>query len=210
MRVGELWRYPVKSMKGERLEVAEVSRDGIVGDRIAMVVRGDRIMTSRSHPRLLLHRAVIGPDGAPLVDEQPWTSPQVAQAVREAAGDGAMLVESPLEVRFDVLPLLVATDGAIEALGVDRRRLRPNILIAGVEGLAERTWEGRSIRLGEVVIFAQDLRQRCVMTTYDPDTSVQDLSVLRKIVREFDGTMALNCSVVNPGKLRVGDPVELL
>ena len=32
MRVLELWRYPIKSIGGERLDVAEVAEFGIVGD----------------------------------------------------------------------------------------------------------------------------------------------------------------------------------
>ncbi len=112
--------------------------------------------------------------------------------------------------RFDVLPLLVATDGAISALGVDRRRLRPNILIGGVEGLSERHWEAKQIRIGEVTIYAAQLRARCVMTTYDPDTLVQDRNVLFRIVKEFDGTMALDCSVVTPGTIRLGDEVTVV
>ena len=59
-----------------------------------------------------------------------------------AVGSGAHLVRSDGADRFDVLPLLVATDGAIAALGRDRRRLRPNILLGGVVGLAEREWPG--------------------------------------------------------------------
>ena len=47
------------------------------------------------------------------------------------------------------------------------------------------------------------------MTTYDPDTQAQDLSVLRRIVDEFGGRMALDCAVVRGGLIRVGDPVEL-
>jgi uncharacterized protein YcbX len=46
----------------------------------------------------------------------------------------------------------VATDGAIQALGVDGWRLRPNIVVGGVDGLAEREWPGRRLRIGEVVI----------------------------------------------------------
>ena len=79
-----------------------------------------------------------------------------------------------------------------------------------MEGLAERTWPGRRLRLGEVVIQVAKLRDRCVMTTYDPDTQVQDPGVLRRIVQEFDGKMALDCAVLRPGTLRIGDPVELL
>ena len=47
--------------------------------------------------------------------------------------------------RFDVLPLAIATDGAIAALGIDGRRLRPNIVVADVEGLAEREWPGQRL-----------------------------------------------------------------
>jgi uncharacterized protein YcbX len=114
------------------------------------------------------------------------------------------------EERFDVLPLLVATDGAIAALGVDGRRLRPNIVVGGVEGLAERGWPGRRLRIGEVIVAVAQLRARCVMTTYDPDTQAQDPGVLRRIVREFGGSMALDCAVLSGGPVRVGDPVELL
>ncbi len=210
MHVAELWRYPVKSMAGERLALAELSEAGIRGDRVVHVRSGKgRIVTSRTRPRLLGHRAVLGPDGEPLVDGRPWASPEVALDVEAAAGPGAHLVRYEGPERFDILPLLVATDGAIAAFGYDGRRLRPNIVISGVEGLAERTWEGKFLRAGEGVIGVQDLRGRCVMTTFDPDTLAQDVGVLRRIQQEFDGTMALNCYVVRGGTLRVGDPVEL-
>jgi len=48
------------------------------------------------------------------------------------------------------------------------------------------------------------------MTTFDPDTLEQNVEVLRKIRREFAGTMALNCYVIETGKIAVGDEVELL
>ena len=121
-----------------------------------------------------------------------------------------MLVRYEGRERFDVLPLLVATDGAIAALGVEGRRLRPNIVIAGVDGLAERGWPGRAIRIGEVVIALEKLRGRCVMTTYDPDTQVQDLRVLQRIVDDFGGRMALDSAVISGGTITIGDPVELL
>jgi len=109
-----------------------------------------------------------------------------------------------------VLPLLVATDGAIAALGVDGRRLRPNIVIAGVEGLAERDWPGRRLRIRDVVVELVKLRGRCVMTTYDPDTQVQDVAVLRRIARDFGGRMALDSSVIQGGIVAVGDTVTLV
>ena len=73
--------------------------------------------------------------------------------------------------------------------------------------LDERLWEGKTLRAGEVIIGIQDLRERCIMTTFDPDTLAQDVDVLRKIRREFGGLMALNCSVVKPGRAAVGDAV---
>src|SRR5688572_30588682 len=176
MRLLELWRYPVKSMGGERLEEAELRLDGVVGDR-AVQVRDvhDRIVTARSRPALLARRATLGPDGEPLVDGRPWREVDVGPDLRLVrSGD-----------RFDVLPLLVATDGAIAAFGHDRRRLRPNLIVGGVDGLAERGWEGRTLRIGDAVIALDDLRERCVMTTFDPDTQVQDVGVLLGIRRDF-------------------------
>jgi uncharacterized protein YcbX len=108
------------------------------------------------------------------------------------------------------MPLLVTTDGAIQALRVDPRRLRPNLVLSGVSGLAERTWEGRFLAVGDAVIGLADLRGRCIMTTYDPETGEQDEGVLRRIRDEFDGTFALNAWVARPGHITLGLPVILL
>jgi len=86
MWIAELWRYPVKSMGGERLEVAPVTDGGIEGDRVVHVSGpGGRIITSRTHPRLLGLRGTLGPDGEPLIDHRPWRSKESAAAVRAAA-----------------------------------------------------------------------------------------------------------------------------
>lgn len=211
MRVAELWRYPVKSLGGERLDRAEVTTNGVAGDRVVHVrdARG-RVLTARKHPRLLGLHAALGDDGEPLIDGRPWTAPESTAAVRAAAGPSATLARHDGPERFDVLPLLVATDGAIAALGVDGRRLRPNLVVAGVPGVLERQWPGRRLRIGDVVIGLETLRGRCVMTTYDPDTQAQDLAVLRRIVDDFAGRMALDSVVLAEGTIEVGDPVELL
>ena len=211
MRIAELWRYPVKSMAGEPLERADLRRDGIFGDRVVHVEdeRG-RIVTSRTKPRLLGHRATLGHDGEPLVDGRPWQSAEVARDVEAAAGRGARLARYDGVERFDVLPLLIATDGALAVFGRDRRRLRPNIVIAGVDGLAERGWEGRVIRAGAARIGLDSLRARCVMTTFDPDTLAQDPEVLRDIQSAFGGRLALNAYVIEERPVTLGDPVTLL
>jgi uncharacterized protein YcbX len=211
MRLAEIWRYPVKSMAGERLDAVELSPRGIPGDRVVQVydARGRRL-TARTHPGLLGLRATMAPDGEPRVDGRPWTAPDVAAAVERAVGGPVRLARDESLDRFDVLPLLVVTDGIVRHLGLDRRRFRPNLLIEGVAGLAERDWEGRRLRIGEAVVALESRRGRCVMTTHDPDTLAQDHGVLRRIVRELGGELGLDAAVVQPGRVTAGDPVELL
>ena len=211
MYIQELWRYPIKSLAGEQIQEVELTLHGMLGDRVVHVRDAHgRVVTSRTKPHLLgLHGTWDAIHREPLIDGRPWQSP-AAEAVRWAAGAHVHLVRHDGLERFDVLPLLVATDGAIEQLGVDHRRLRPNIVLAGVDGLAERQWPGHRLRLGEAIIEVAQVRGRCVATTYDPDTQEQDLSVLRRLVEEFDGRMALDCAVIQGGRLTVGAPVALL
>jgi hypothetical protein len=212
MHVAEIWRYPVKSLKGERLNETEITKLGIPGDRQVVVVRtiNGRFLTSRVRPKLLGLQGGIGQDGAPTINGHRWDSPEALKLVTEAAGEPVTLQQVPAPQAFDVLPLLVATDGAAHYLNIDHRRLRPNILIAGVPELEERRWPGRVIAIGSVRIDPERLRDRCVMTTYHPDTQEQDASVLHRIIHELDGSTALDSSVITPGTIRVGDPVEIL
>jgi uncharacterized protein len=201
----------VKSMAGERLREVNLTPLGLDGDRIVHVenTRG-RVVTARTHPKLLGHRAVLNAQGEPLVDSRAWTDPSVTADIEHIVGGGARLVLDNGAGRFDILPLLVATDGAIAAFGYDGRRLRPNLVIGGVQGLAERKWEGKSLRIGDVLIALEELRGRCVMTTFDPDTLAQDRRVLQSIVDQFNGRLALNAMVVGAGHVREGDHVELI
>jgi len=210
LSVGALWRYPVKTLAGERLDVAEITPNGIVGDRVVHVRGPEGVRTSRRHHDLLGLHAVLGPDGEPLVDGEPWTSPTVLDRVRAAAGADATLARYDGPERFDVLPLLVATDGAVGEFGRDVRRLRPNIVIDGVDGMDEIDWPGSELRIGDVVIAVDSRRGRCPMTTVDPDTLEVDRDVLKDIIRRFDGKLALNAAVLRPGIIRIGDAVEIV
>jgi len=212
MHVSEIWRYPVKSLKGERLQETEITKLGIPGDRQIAVIRtiNGRFLTSRSRPNLLGLQGSINADGVPTINGHLWNSAEALELVREAAGEPVTLQQIPAPQAFDVLPLLVATDGAARYLNIDHRRLRPNILLADVPELEERNWPGRVIAIGDVRIHAEKLRDRCVMTTFDPDTQAQDPSVLLRIVRELDGSTALDSSVITQGKIRVGDAVAIV
>lgn len=211
MHVTEIWRYPVKSMAGEKLEYSPIGPIGVDGDRVLHIEDAiGRVVTSRTHPRLLAHRATIDRSGQLKVDGLPWTDTRVLKKLENIVGPGARLVRDDSLNRFDVLPLLVATDGAIVAFGRDGRRLRPNIIIGGVTGTSERSWPGQRLHIGHILIGIRDLRKRCVMTTFDPDTLQQDRDVLRDIVRRLDGKLALNCYVIRGGPLHVGDNVDLV
>ena len=211
MTVTGIWRYPVKSLAGEQMRSTQLTRTGLVGDRIVQVYDGrGRVMTARTFPRLLQLHATLGSNGEPLVDGLPWHSREVGQRIEAAVAPGARLQRFDGPERFDILPLLVCTDGAVSAFGRDVRRLRPNLVISGVEGLAERRWPGSILRLPEAEIGLADLRGRCVMTTYDPDTSEQDPDVLRDIVRRFGGKLCLNATVTRAGRVDVGHRVAVV
>lgn len=217
--VARLWRYPVKTLAGERLSETTLTRNGIPDDRIVHVRGPEGVRTSRKQHRLLGLRGTLDAGRRPLIDGHPWDSPEALALVKAAAGDDAWLEAYEGVERFDVLPLLVATDGAVASFGRDIRRLRPNILIGGVEGMDETTWEGAALHIvsrgpegprGGAVIQLDSLRGRCPMTTVDPDTLERDPEVLRDIGRRFGGRLALNASVDRVGTIAVGDRVQLV
>jgi uncharacterized protein YcbX len=208
--VAGLWRYPVKSLAGEPVSTAVIGPGGIPGDRIVRVRGPEGVRTSRRQYRLLGLRGTLDPDGRPRINGHPWNSPDALALVKEAAGADAWLEAWESLDRFDILPLLVATDGAVAAFGRDIRRLRPNIVIGGVEGLSEREWPGTELHIGDAIVRLDSLRGRCHMTTVDPDTLEVNPDVLRDIVRRFDNRLALNADVVRAGTIRIGDPVRLV
>lgn len=206
MHVQALWRYPVKSLGGESLERATFTRDGVEGDRLVHVQGPRGVLTGRTRYGLLTIPASTGANG-PLVAGHPWDSPEARALV---APFGGRLTHYTGPERFDVLNVLVATDGQVAAAGVDVRRLRPNILVGGVEPGAEESWPGHALVAGDVVIGMFKQRARCVVTTIDPDTGVQDLDVHRRIRHEFGGVLCLDSWVITPGTVEVGDAVELV
>jgi MOSC domain-containing protein len=209
IRIKELWRYPVKSLAGERITEAMLGPNGIPGDRIVHVAGPEGVRTARHYHRLLGLRGTLGPAG-PLINGHPWDSEDALEMIKQAAGTDAWLEAWDGPERFDILPLLVATDGAVAAFDRDVRRLRPNILLSGVEGLDERTWEGALLHIGSAVLRLESLRGRCVMITVDPDTLERNPEVLKDVGRRFGGRLALDTDIERGGLVRVGDEVTLV
>jgi len=192
------------------LPAAVIGPDGIPGDRIVRVRGPEGVRTARRQYRLLGLRGTLDADGRARINNLPWDSPHALALVKAAAGTDARLEAWDGLDRFDILPLLVATDGAVAEFGRDVRRLRPNILIEGVDRLAERDWPGSELHIGDAIVRLDSLRGRCHMTTIDPDTLDVDPAVLRDIVRRFGGKLALNAEVVRAGTIRVGDEVRIV
>ena len=210
MTLDAIYRYPVKSLAGEAVDTAMLTALGVPGDRIVHVRGPEGVRSARRHYRLLGLQGTLGADLVPRINGHLWHDPEALALVQAQAGADAWLEASDSPDRFDVLPLLVATDGAIAAFGRDLRRLRPNLVIGGVEGVEEFTWAGAELHIGQAVVGLDSRRARCPMTTVDPDTLDREPEVLRDIGRRFGGRLALNATVVTGGRIRVGDAVRLV
>jgi uncharacterized protein YcbX len=130
-----------------------------------------------------------------------------------------MEYESPPGTYLDAYPLLVMTTSALRTLqqqlpdsAIDVRRFRPNVVIdtGDAEGHPELGWVGRQVVIGDVVLELPHPCPRCVMVTREiDDTLPADRAVLRHIVRDLDQNLGVYATVVEPGSIDVGAPVEL-
>ena len=174
------------------------------------VERGEEVQT-RFHKRPRSARLVLGPWGAALSD---------------LAGEGLRLVQ-PTTSAVDrgrngaVSLLATASLGALgQALGVDGldgRRFRMNFGVEGLEAHEEDTWIGRRVQVGDAVVIPHGHIGRGVITTQNPDTAISDLDTLKGLAsyrRDLETTEPLpfgvHAAVVQPGRVRVGDPVGLI
>jgi uncharacterized protein YcbX len=75
MFVKESWRYPVKSIAGERVPEAELTLTGLPDNcKIVVIGPNGRVITSRTHHRLLGLKGTIGEDGTPYISGRRWDS----------------------------------------------------------------------------------------------------------------------------------------
>lgn len=232
-----LRRYPVKSMRAEPLDRAEVHWVGLAGDRSCAFVKdagrpGFPWLTGRDVPALLLHEAryldpadpgrsrvrVLTPDGAAFDAHDP------ALAARLSAAAGETV--RPIRIArgaFDAMPVSVLTtalaDRVARAHGdaVSPGRFRANVVIETLPGAPPETeWTGASLAFGgapgggDARVRADWPIPRCAMVTLDPDTAAKDPSVLRTVARRFGNEVGLYCAVERPGTIAVGAEVRLV
>jgi uncharacterized protein YcbX len=155
------------------------------------------------------------------VVDGPWS-----EAISDFADRSLRLVRAPApatdRMRSGAATLLGT--GSLRAMarllgvdGVDGRRFRMNF---GVDGLAEHEedeWLGRRVRIGQAVVVPQGNVGRCAVTTQNPDTGDPDLDTLKALAayrQEVNATEPLPfgvyAAVAEPGRVRVGDRVEML
>ncbi len=212
--VAEIWRYPVKSMAGERLEACFVADTGLDGDRRWALVdgtpnRAGKPLTVREAKVLLTYRARLADDGVQVVTPR-LDDRLVADLAVETSR--ALTLREGAGLNYDDSPVLVvnlATVAAFElsaGVEVDRRRFRANLYLDGLEPEEELRWLGRHICAGEAELEVVSRCERCVVITRDPDTTRASPHLLRVLTDKSDTCMGVYCRVANSGRVATGDP----
>jgi uncharacterized protein YcbX len=236
-RVAALWRYPVKSMAPEELDSVEVSWNGLAGDRRWAFIRGGQVrsgipwLTMRQRPELVHYRPRLAEPDRPdaslaLVRTPSGGEVDVADpGLAAELGRGVRVIKQDRGI-FDTMPLSLLTTQTVAGLarlagaatgpgtglgtGLAPGRFRPNILVdAAGQDFPEDTWVGRTLRIGSLRMRVDQRDQRCVVITIDPVTLGRNPAVLRAVARERDAQLGVYGSTVQPGRVTVGDPVEL-
>jgi uncharacterized protein len=221
--VVEVWRYPVKSMAGERLASSTVSETGLLGDRRWALVdgtpnRAGKLLSIRQDERLMTYQARLANGHVEVVTPGGEVNPLNGQMVSQLAAE----TSRPLTLReieganFDDSPVLVVNLATVKAFGVqagmhvDHRRFRANLYVDGFEPAEEAEWLGRRISVGEVELEAVKQCDRCVVITRDPDTTVTTPELLRVLTETHQTFMGVYCKVTRPGSVAVGDQVNVV
>lgn len=225
--IAELWRYPVKSMAGLRLETAAITFHGIAGDReYAFVRSGARgsfpWMTAREMPEMLRYQpevaagggiAVRGPEGAV------WGVQEEAmrQELEARSGRGLFLLRD-YRGSFDAAPLslisrqTVAHLTAAAGLAAEPARFRASLVVdlgAGGAPMAELGWVGKILQIGAVRIAITEADRRCAIINLDPRTAAANPAMLREVTERHAQCAGVYATVLTEGEIRTGDSVAL-
>ena len=235
-RVAALYRYPVKSMRGERIAATQVYWHGLAGDRRYAFVRGGNTsrfpwLTGREVPNLLRYAPYFAEGGDPLAAAVRVITPEGGDCALEDAA-----LRDELAVQYGgAISLLQSSRGIPDSAGVsvlgaatvrdlgervgatlDPLRFRPNILVetANGEPYEEEDWLGGLLVFGEredgARIRLNRKDPRCMMVNLDPVGATQNPAVLREIARNRDLCAGLYATTEGIGTILVGDAVRLV
>ncbi|MGO4106220.1 MOSC domain-containing protein [Paenibacillus sp. YAF4_2] len=232
--ISEIYRYPIKSFAGEKLEDCVIEEYGLQGDRFVTFydeTKKDwyKYMTARNIPNLLNYKAefkdgdiqVTSPDGrvfgwdeALLEEIQNQTTTTLTMSKRKEPHPEA---KHPHLLSVDGASILIITDSSLNKLQetwgkeLDDRRFRANFVITvNDDTFTEGDWIGRKLSIGDTKLQVDSFCERCVLITMDPDTQVKDPTLLRKVNEEFNLHFGVYASVLQPGSVKLGDKVLLV
>src|SRR6266849_4017964 len=233
--VEAIFRYPVKSMGGERLEEANLGWYGLDGDRRLAFRRIDNRsgmpwLTASKLPDLLLFAPqrredgaqrdlpthVRAPDGA----EMPVFGEDLATEVGRRYGAPVQMMQLRHGIFDEASISVIASDtvreiGRLAGQSPDVRRFRPNVLIRLLRPtpFQEDEWLGGVLSFGEgddapaITVTMRDVR--CSMVNLDPDSARPTPEVLKAVVRVHQNTAGIYGTVTRIGRLAVGQTILL-
>ncbi|MPZ96042.1 MAG: MOSC domain-containing protein [Propionibacteriales bacterium] len=227
--VGALYRYPVKSLRGQPEARLDVDLRGVRDDRRwALHDEAGKLGSGKSTRRFrrmdgLLELSAAYDDGVPVV-----TFPDgrrldayddaVHDALSAHVGLPVRLTEEGDVSHFDGGPVHLVTTASLRQVAtllgepVDVRRFRCNLVVdtPGLDGFVEEGWIGRPVTIGNgAVLRVVEPVPRCVMVTHAQDDLPVDTRVLKTVADANDNNFGVIAEVVRPGAMAVGDPVSL-
>ncbi len=236
IKIGEieaLFRYPVKSMRGERINDADLGWHGLDGDRRLALRRigedaGFPWLTASRLPELLLfapHRREPALHGnlpthvrTPEGDECAMLGPDLAAEIGRRHGSPVEMVHLNRGI-FDEASISVISSTTVSEIGrlatqpADVRRFRPNILITSSRSVPfeEDEWVGGLLSCGDssdaAAIYVTNYDERCAMVNFDPDSARPTPEVLKAIVQRRDNKAGVYATVARRGRLVVGQAI---
>ena len=233
--VEAIFRYPVKSMRGERLEVATMGWHGLDGDRrLAFRRMDDRSgfpwLSASKLPDLLLfapHRREDGTPGelptlirTPDGEEMPVFGPDLATEVGRRYGATVQMMQLKHGIFDEASISVIASDTVreIERLAgrsLDVRRFRPNVVVRLLRSVPfqEDEWVGGVLSFGDadyapaIAVTLRDVR--CSMVNLDPDSANSAPEVQKAVVRANQNNAGIYGTVTRIGQLAVGQTIHL-
>ena len=227
MRITQIWRYPVKSMGGQRMAAATITDLGVEGDRSWGVVDDETgmVLTGRREPRLLMASAILDSERPVITvenDQEMRTSAQLSvwldrPVTLTPAGDDGGTYEDPRDYENDEDWVSWQGPGgawhdsararvSLASLGTmgdwDPRRFRSNFIL---DGEGEDDLVDHRVNIGDAVLYIVKQIDRCVMVTRAQPGLDRDLDVLRTIKRTRGSMLAVGALIITPGRVVEGD-----